>query len=101
MNFSSCAAPQVAIAGERRPNDYILKIKALCESLSSIGVVVDDDDKVEACIRCLGNAYKQFKTSIRTRKNIIHFLELSSLLVIEEKSLIDNKAIQTGRNNSE
>ncbi|MCO5606371.1 hypothetical protein L7F22_060559 [Adiantum nelumboides] len=86
--------------GDLSANDYTLKIKALCESLSSIGVAVDDDDKVEECLRGLGNAYKQFKTSIPTRENIPHFLELSSLLVVEEKSLIDEGAIQTGRNSS-
>ncbi|MCO5596921.1 hypothetical protein L7F22_050992 [Adiantum nelumboides] len=37
-------------------NDYTLKIKALCESLSSIGVAVDDDDKAEACLRGLDHA---------------------------------------------
>ncbi|MCO5548807.1 hypothetical protein L7F22_002269 [Adiantum nelumboides] len=52
--------------GDLLVNDYTLKIKALCESLSSIGVTVDDDDKVEACFGGLGNAYKQFKTNIRT-----------------------------------
>ncbi|MCO5546979.1 hypothetical protein L7F22_000419 [Adiantum nelumboides] len=78
-------------------NNYTLKIKALCESLSSTGVTVDDDDKVEACLCDLGNVYKQFKTSIRTWKNIPHFLELSLLLVVEEKSLIDDGVIQTGR----
>ncbi|MCO5612344.1 hypothetical protein L7F22_066611 [Adiantum nelumboides] len=31
--------------GDLSVNDYTLKIKALCESLSSIGVAVDDDDK--------------------------------------------------------
>ncbi|MCO5578487.1 hypothetical protein L7F22_032329 [Adiantum nelumboides] len=36
-----------------------------------------------------------FKTNIRTRENIPHFLELLSLLVVEEKSLIDDGAIQT------
>ncbi|MCO5547562.1 hypothetical protein L7F22_044528 [Adiantum nelumboides] len=81
-------------------NDYTLKIKALCESLSSIGVAVDDDDKVEACLCGLGNACKQFKTSIHTSKNIPNFLELSSLLVVKEKSLIKEGAIQTKRNSS-
>ncbi|MCO5549891.1 hypothetical protein L7F22_003366 [Adiantum nelumboides] len=71
--------------GDLSMNDYTLKIKALCDSLSSIGVAVDDDDKVEACLCDLGNAYKQFKTSICTREIIPHFLELSSLLVVEEK----------------
>ncbi|MCO5572827.1 hypothetical protein L7F22_026586 [Adiantum nelumboides] len=84
--------------GDLSVNDYTLKIKALCESLSFIGVAMDDDDKVEACLRGLGNAYKQFKISIRTRENIPHFLELSSLLIVEEKSFIDDGAIQTRRN---
>ncbi|MCO5588666.1 hypothetical protein L7F22_042624 [Adiantum nelumboides] len=66
----------------------------------SYASTVDDDDKVEACLRGLGNAYKQFKTSIHTRENILHFVELSSLLVVEKKSLIDDKAIQTRRNSS-
>ncbi|MCO5575889.1 hypothetical protein L7F22_029695 [Adiantum nelumboides] len=34
--------------GNLSVNDYTLKIKALCESLSSIGVAVDNDDKGEA-----------------------------------------------------
>ncbi|MCO5589383.1 hypothetical protein L7F22_043350 [Adiantum nelumboides] len=79
-------------------NDYILKVKAMCESLSSIGVTVDDNDKVEACLCGLGHANKQFKTNIHTQENIPHFLELSSLLVVEEKSLINDGVIQTGRN---
>ena len=35
-------------------SDYTLKIKRICESLTSINVVVDDDDKVEVCLRGLG-----------------------------------------------
>ena len=30
-----------------------LKIKGICESLASINVAVDDDDKVEVCLRGL------------------------------------------------
>ena len=51
-------------------NDYTLKIKSICESLASIGVTIEDDDKVEVCLRGLTPAYKQFKTSIQTRENI-------------------------------
>ncbi|MCO5567849.1 hypothetical protein L7F22_021545 [Adiantum nelumboides] len=43
-------------------NDYTLKIKGIVESLASIGVQVEDDDKVEVCLRGLTPAYKQFKT---------------------------------------
>ena len=45
-------------------NDYTLKIKSICKSLASIGVTVEDDDKVEVCLRGLMPAHKQFKTSI-------------------------------------
>ena len=45
-------------------NEYALKIKGIVESLASIGIAVEDDDKVEVCLRGLTPAYKQFKTSI-------------------------------------
>ena len=76
-----------------------MKIKSLCESLASIGVTIDDDDKVEVDLHSLGNAYKQFKTSIRTWEKIhdlevdLHDKELTSMLVVEEKSLIDDGVI--------
>ena len=47
-------------------NEYALKIKGILESLASIGVVVEDDDKVEVCLGGLTPTYKQFKTSIQT-----------------------------------
>ena len=46
-------------------NDYTLKIKSICESLASINVTVDDDDKVEVCLRSLGPQYKSFKTILQ------------------------------------
>ena len=45
-------------------NDYTLKIKSICESLASINVTVDDDDKIEVCLHGLGPQYKSFATSI-------------------------------------
>ena len=35
-------------------NDYTLKTKNIMESLASIGVTIDDDDKVEVCLCSLG-----------------------------------------------
>ena len=81
-------------------NDYALKIKSICESLASIGVSVDDDDKVEVCLRGLGPTYKQFKTSIRTRENIPCFADLVSMLIVEEKNLGEESSSQ-GKNSSE
>ena len=45
-------------------NDYTLKIKSICESLASINVMVDDDNKIEVCLHGLGPQYKSFATSI-------------------------------------
>ena len=50
-------------------NNYILKIKGICESLASIGVTVEDDDKIEVCLHGFTHAYEQFKTSIQTGKH--------------------------------
>ena len=45
-------------------NEYTLKIKGIVESLASIGVVVEDDDKIEVCLHGLTLAYKYFKMPI-------------------------------------
>ncbi|MCO5575067.1 hypothetical protein L7F22_028864 [Adiantum nelumboides] len=67
-------------------NDYTLKIKGIVESFASIGVQVEDDDKVKVCLHGLMRAYKQFKTSIQTRENILCFLNLIPMLAVEEKN---------------
>ncbi|MCO5547346.1 hypothetical protein L7F22_000795 [Adiantum nelumboides] len=82
-------------------NDYTLKIKGIVESLASIGVQVEDDDKVEVCLHVLMPAYKQFKTSIQTRENIPYFSDLIPMLVVEEKSLGEDSSSSQGKNNSE
>ena len=79
-------------------NEYALKIKGIVESLASIGVAVEDDDKVEVCLRGLTPAYKQFKTSIQTWENIPNFLDLISMLIIEEKNLGEDATSQPKKN---
>ena len=76
-------------------NDYTLKIKNIVESLASIGVTIDDDDKVEVCLCGLGPLYKQFKTSIQTRENIPNFQDLCSMLIVEEKNLLCDQDTST------
>src|SRR6516162_409168 len=80
-------------------NDYTLKIKGICESLASIGVTVEDDDKVEVCLRGLTPSYKQFKTSIQTRENIPTFANLIPMLVVEEKNIGEDSS--QGKKSSE
>ena len=79
-------------------NEYALKIKGIVESLASIGVAVEDDDKVEVCLRELTPTYKQFKTSIQTRENIPNFSNLISMLIIEEKNLGEDSTSQPKEN---
>ena len=81
-------------------NDYTLKIKGICKSLASIGVAVEDDDKIEVCLRGLTPSYKQFKTSIPTRENIPSFEDLIPMLVIEEKNLGEDSSSSQVRNSS-
>ena len=47
-------------------NEYVLKTKRLVDSLASIGVLVDDVDKVKVCLQGLTPTYKQSRTSIQT-----------------------------------
>ena len=77
--------------GKMLVNEYALKIKSICESLSSINVKVEDDDKVEVCLRGLGPQYKGFKTSILTRDSIPSYADLVSMLVVGERSLDEYK----------
>ena len=75
-------------------NDYALNIKSICDSVASINVTVDDDDKVEVCLHGLGPQYKAFKTSIQTQENIPNFADLVSMLIIEEKTLGEDSSSQ-------
>ena len=73
-----------------------MKIKNICENLASINALVDDDDKIEVCLRGLGPQYKPFATSIQTRENMPSFADLVSMLIIEEKSLGDDSSQSKG-----
>ncbi|MCO5586628.1 hypothetical protein L7F22_040569 [Adiantum nelumboides] len=68
-------------------NDYASKIKTITNSLGSIGVTVDDDDVVAARLEGLGTEYKNFKSSMNTRANVFDFIELTTMLIREDKSL--------------
>ena len=55
---------------------------------------MEDDDKVEVCLRGLKPACKSFKTSIQTQENIPNFLHFILMLIIEEKNLSEESASQ-------
>lgn len=52
-------------------------------SLTSIGVIVDNDGKVKICLCGLGQSYKHFKNSIQASENIPRFVDLTSMVIIE------------------
>ena len=79
----------------RSINKYTLKIKSICENLASINAPIDDDDKIEVCLRGLGPQYKPFATYIITRKNLPSFADLASMLIMEEKSMGESSSQQT------
>ena len=101
INGNNTRARKMQIKNERNTfkrskqaiSKYLLNIKSLRGFLVSIGVIVDDDDKTEACLRGLGNAYKQFKTSIKSLENIPNSQELTSMMVVEKSSLIEGGII--------
>ena len=70
---------------------------SICESLASIGVTIDDDVKVEVCLRGLPPTYKQVKTSIETQENIPSFADLAPLPVIEKKNLGEDASSSRGK----
>lgn len=39
-------------------NDYELKVKGIVESLASISVTMEENDKIWVCMHCLGSLYK-------------------------------------------
>ncbi|MCO5574500.1 hypothetical protein L7F22_028285 [Adiantum nelumboides] len=81
-------------------NDYTLRIKGIVESLAFIGVQMEEDDKIKECLRGLTPVYKQFKTSIQTRENILYFADLVPMLVVEEKNLGEDSSSSQGINKS-
>ena len=76
--------------GKMSVNEYNLKIKSICESLASINVKVEGDDKVEICLRGLGPQYTSLKTSILMRDSIPSSVDLTSMLVVEERNLVED-----------
>ena len=49
---------------------YILKIKELCDSLSSLSVNVEDDEKVQICLGGLAPLFGAMRTTVLLRSSI-------------------------------
>ncbi|MCO5593481.1 hypothetical protein L7F22_047495 [Adiantum nelumboides] len=87
--------------GNMSINDYASKVKTITNSLGSIGVTIDENDIFDATLEGLGTEndivastleglgtiYKNFKSSMNTRANVLDFTEFTTMLICEEKSL--------------
>ena len=73
--------------GNMSITDYASKIKRIINSLGSIGVTVNDNDVVAATLEGLGIEYKNFKSCMNTRAHVLDFIELTTMLICEEKTL--------------
>ena len=70
-------------------NGYGLEIKGIYtyEYLVLINMKVVDDDKMEGCLRDLGPQCKSLKRSTLTRETIPDFVDLVSMIYMEERNL--------------
>ena len=64
--------------------DYTLKIKAICDSLASIDVNVEEGEMVQICLEGLESKIGAFRTVVCTRENTPSFFDLQSMLLIEQ-----------------
>ena len=58
---------------------YTLKIKELCDSLSSISVNVEDDEMVQICLGCLTPQFDAMRIVVLVRENPPSFFDLQSM----------------------
>ena len=56
---------------------YTLKIKELCDALSSINVIIDDDKMVQICLGGLAPRFGMIRSAILARENPPSFLTFS------------------------
>ena len=65
-------------------DNYILKIKELCDSLGWINVKIDDDEMVQICLGGLAPLFDAIRSTIFVRQNPLSFFDLQSMLLVEE-----------------
>ena len=55
---------------------YTLKIKELCDALSLINVVIDDEEMVQICLGGLAPRFSSIRLTILARENTPSFFDL-------------------------
>jgi hypothetical protein len=64
--------------------DYTLKINEICESLASVDVNIDDNEKVQISLGGLASKFGAFRTAVCTREITPSFFDLQLMLLVEE-----------------
>ena len=78
-------------------SDYTVKIKDLCDSLGAINVNIDDDEMVQIYLGGLSHKYGAFRITITTRENPPTFINLQSMLMVEENQLHLKSTVSNGQ----
>jgi hypothetical protein len=64
--------------------DYTRKISEICESLASVDVDIDDNEKVQIYLGGLASKFGAFRTAVCTRETTLSFFDFQSMLLVEE-----------------
>lgn len=73
--------------GTRNINEYVLRIKAICDALSAIGDCVSEQEQIDAILDGLSEEYCPFIMMIYSRADTPSVADIESLLLMQEAQL--------------
>ena len=68
-------------------DNFFQRIKEARDRLSSVAVLVDEEELIHLVLEALPNEYSAFCSAIRTRNDIVTIEELNTLLNAEERAI--------------
>ena len=76
---------------------YTTKIKEIWDALGSINVMVDEDEMVQICLGGLAQRYGPIWMAICTQEKPSSFLDLQSMLMVEENHASGSRTTQSDK----
>ena len=73
--------------GPESMDNFFQRIKEARDRLSSVAVLVDEEELIHLVLEALPNEYSAFCSAIRTRNDIVTIEELNTLLNAEERAI--------------
>lgn len=73
--------------GTRTINEYVLRIKAIVDSLVAVGDTITEQDQIDAILEGLPEEYSPFVMIMYGRTDPISVTDLESLLMVQEAQL--------------